>query len=153
MRHNFGTRDKVSFISAVGTNGKLHFQTKLDESFKGSDVVRFLKHLLRCTKGMVVVFFDGARQHKATIVKEFAAQHNNRIRIEFLPPYGFEYNPDEGVWAVKWNHFRNFTPHDTQELVQAYRKELRSMQRRKGLVRSVYRQSKLPRADVEALLK
>jgi len=152
LRHNFGTREKVSIISAVGTNGKLHFQFKLKESFKGPDVVRFLRHLLRYTRGKVLVFLDGAQQHKSEAVKEFIAQHSKRLTVKFLPPYSFEYNPDEPVWEVKWTKFRNFTPYNTLELLAAYEKEFRRMRRRKGFVGGCFRQSKLPLKGLEKLL-
>ncbi len=154
LRHNFGNRDKVSMISAVGSRKKLHFQLKVGESIKQGDVVRFLKHLLRHVRGRLVVFLDGAQQHKGIQVQEFRDEHRERILVLPLPPYGFDYNPDEGVWShLKWAQLKNFTPHDTKELVAGIRTGLRKIARRPLLVASFWRECKLPEGDVEWLLK
>jgi len=148
-----GKWEKVGMISAVGSNGKLHFQFKLYKSINQGDLVKFLKHLLRHQKGKLVVFWDGAQQHKGVEVKEFLAKHKNRLRVEFLPPYGYDYNPDEGVWEnLKWDRLRNFTPRNTKELVHGLRNGLRRIQRQPRLVRAFWRKTKLPRADVQRLL-
>lgn len=153
LRHNFGHWDKVNLMSAVGTNGKLHFQLKLGESFCNADLVKFLKHLLRKVKGRLVVFIDGGGLHKGEALYVFLAKHADRIRVIPLPPYGFEYNPDEGVWGhLKNVELNSFTPKTTPELVHRVRGRLRAMQRRPGLVGSFFLRSKLPREDTELLL-
>ncbi len=140
-------------ISAVGTTRRLYFRFKLQEAIHHGDVAAFLEHLLRHVPGRLVVFLDGAKQHRGPAIEDVLEDHP-RLRLEFLPPYGFEYNPDEGVWDhLKWTQLRNFTPHDTQEQVGALRKGLRGIQGRPGLIASFFRKSKLPRRDVELLLR
>ncbi len=153
LHHNFGKWEKVGMISAVGTTRRLYFRFKLQEAIDHGDVARFLEHLLGHVPGELVVFLDGARQHRGLGIDGVLERHP-RLRLEFLPPYGFDYNPDEGVWDhLKWVQLRNFTPHDTGEQVGALRKGLRVIQRRPGLIASFFRKSKLPRRDVELLLK
>lgn len=153
LRHNFGHWDKVNLMSAVSSNGKLHFQLKLGESFCNRDLVTFLKHLLRTVKGRLVVFIDGGGLHKGEELYVFLGEHANRIRVVPLPPYGFEYNPDEGVWGhLKKVELNGFAPKTTPELVQRVRGRLRAMQRRSELIGSFFRRSKLPREDTELLL-
>ena len=152
MPHNFGRWDKVSLVSAVGTTGKLFFHIKLKDAFKAKDIAKFLRTLLRHVPGNLVLFWDGANQHKGPFIRK-VQEDNPRLRLEFLPPYGFDYNADEGVWAhLKWNQLANFTPHDTAEQTRGLRRGMRRMQRESNLVRACFRRTKLPRRDVELLL-
>lgn len=148
-----GHWDKVNIISAVGANRKLYFQLKVGMAFQNGDFVKFLRHLLRHVKGKLVVFIDGGGLHKGEEFYVFLAENAHRLRVEPLPPYGFEYNPDEGVWGhLKSVDMRSFAPRNTKELVTRLWKGLRRMRRRPKLIASFVRKSKLPRADVELLL-
>jgi len=42
---------------------------------------------------------DGHPAHKAKLVRQFVADHSDRIELFFLPPYSPELNPDELVWG------------------------------------------------------
>jgi len=151
LPHNFGRWEKVSMISAVGTTRRLYFRFKLREAMKAVDVARFLRHFLRHVPGRIVLFWDGATQHKGTAIRRVLDDHP-RLRIEPLPPYGFDYNPDEGVWcALKWGRLRNHAPRTTEDLVDTLRRELRGIQRRPDAIAGFFRRTKLPRGDVESL--
>lgn len=151
--HNMGHWDKINIISAVGSNQKLHFRLKKGEAFHNGDFVEFLRHMLRHIEGKLVVFVDGGGLHKGEEFYVFLAANQDRLRVEPLPPYGFEYNPDEGVWGyLKCAELRNFAPRNTPELVARLRKGLGKMRRRPRLIGSFFRKSKLPRADVGMLL-
>jgi transposase len=71
-----------------------------EHPYKSPDVVRFLKHLLRHIPGKLLVLWDGAPIHRGQPVKELLAQGGaHRIRLEQLPGYAPDLNPDEGIWA------------------------------------------------------
>lgn len=57
----------------------------------------FLHRLLRRIRGPVVLLWDNAKTHNGPLVWHIA-DRNPRLRIEQLPPYAPELNPDEGVW-------------------------------------------------------
>lgn len=141
-------------IGVVGANGKLYFRFKVakKEGIQATDVAAFLRQLLRHEDGQVVVFWDGATQHKGPAIRNLL-HHQRRLRLIRLPPYGYDYNPSEGPWQyLKWVALKNFNPQNTPELVRVLRRGLRRMQRRRGLVRSFFRQSKLPRRGIDCLL-
>lgn len=153
MKHNFGHWTKINLVSAICHDGSLHFQTKTGKSLKHPDIAKFLEHVLRHEEGRIVLFWDGANNHKGPEIRR-VLRDNPRLRVEWLPPYGFEYNPDEGVWDhLKWAQLRNHTPRDTKENLAAVRRAMERIRRRKGLIPSFFRHSKLPRDDVEDLLK
>jgi transposase len=92
------THDHLSAISAITVTGKLflHVQAR---AFRGPDVVRFLRHLLAHLPGKLLVIWDGSPIHRARVVQEFLATGAaKRLRLEQLPAYAPDLNPDEGVW-------------------------------------------------------
>jgi hypothetical protein len=92
------SREHLSAISAITQEGKLYMMEQ-DRAFKGPDVVRFLKHLLRRIAGKLLVVWDGSPIHRAKAVKEFLkGGAASRLKLERLPGYAPELNPDEGIW-------------------------------------------------------
>ena len=64
------TRDHLSAMSAITLEGKL-YMTEQERAFKGEDVVRFLKHLMRQIPGKLLVIWDGSPIHRGGAVKDF----------------------------------------------------------------------------------
>ena len=64
------TRDHLSAMSAITLEGKL-YMIEQEKAFKGEDVVRFLKHLMRQIPGKVLVVWDGSPIHRGRAVKDF----------------------------------------------------------------------------------
>lgn len=92
------TRDHLSAISALTASGRMLMQVQ-NEAFRGPQVVRFLRHLLRHIPGKLVVIWDGAPIHRRKVVKAFlAAGGAERLWLERLPGYAPELNPVEGIW-------------------------------------------------------
>jgi transposase len=58
----------------------------------------------------VTLFLDNDRAHSAHAVTHLLDKHDHRIKIEFLPAYSPELNPQEDIWQhlrrrVTHNHF------------------------------------------------
>ena len=91
-------RDHLSAIGALTDDGRvlMHVQT---EAFRGPQVVRFLRHLLRHLTGKRLVIWDGAPIHRAQVVKAFLAEGGaQRLWLEQLPGHAPDLNPVEGIW-------------------------------------------------------
>ena len=92
------TRDHLSAMSGITLEGKL-YMIEQERAFKGEDVVRFLKHLMRQIEGKLLVIWDGAPIHRGQAVKDFLSSGAAaRVRLEQLPGYAPDLNPDEGIW-------------------------------------------------------
>jgi hypothetical protein len=52
------TRDHLSAISAISSEGKVYFHSQ-DRPITSADVVAFLEHLLREVPGQMVIIWDG----------------------------------------------------------------------------------------------
>jgi hypothetical protein len=64
------SRDHLSVISGISLEGKL-FMMEQKRAFKGEDVVRFLRHLLRQISGKLLVVWDGSPIHHGRAVEDF----------------------------------------------------------------------------------
>jgi putative transposase len=152
MRHNFRGWVRVNILAAIGPHGGFHTRFKASpHGFRQHDIAAFLRHLLRHEPGRLVVFLDGAAQHRGPRIDE-VLQENPRLRIERLPPYAYMLNPTDGVFAhIKWHTLRNFTPYDTFEQQEGLRQAAGKLRRRADLVRACFFNSTLPRKDIELL--
>jgi transposase len=104
-------------ISAITAQGQLLMQV-YEQSICGTQVVRFVRHLLRHIPGKLLIIWDGARIHRCNAVKEFlVAGAAARVHLERLPPYAPDLNPDEGIWHyLKQVELRNIICQDVEEL-------------------------------------
>jgi len=111
------THDPLSAISGLTLDGRLLLQIR-ERAFRGPEVVVFLRHLLRQIPGPLLVVWDGAPIHRAQPVKDFLAQGAAaRLKLEQLPGYAPELNPDEGIWNyLKHVELRNLCCADLAEL-------------------------------------
>lgn len=145
-------RQKVSVIAALtlsprGRRLGLYFRTAVNGSFTGATVADFLRHLLRHLRGRVVVVGDRWSGHRGPDVRAVQAA-NPRLHLESLPAYAPELNPVEHLWSqLKWGRLANFAPDDADELDDRIRPELRSLTKRRDLLRGCWKGAnlKLPR--------
>ena len=92
-----GVRSAVNLISAVTTQGALHFSA-FEGKFEASVFIDFCKRLMHDTSGPVFLIVDGHPVHRSNAVKEFVASTQGQLRLFRLPAYSPELNPDEWVW-------------------------------------------------------
>ena len=72
-------------MSGITLEGKL-YMIEQEKAFKGEDVVRFLKHLMRQIPGKLLVVWDGSPIHRGGAVKDFLASGaSSRVQLEQLP--------------------------------------------------------------------
>lgn len=142
--HNFNW-NTLSAISAVSERSKLYLNLH-DETIKGPQVASFLRHVMRCVRGRVIGFVDGATIHRTAEVKGVLEEYRGRLWLERLPPYAPEMNPDEWFWShMKYKELANFCPKDAHELKRGVQKAARRVQNRPGLIRSFIAASGLSR--------
>ena len=136
------TRDHLSAMSGITLKGKL-LMLEQERAFKGEDVVRFLKHaLLRQIPGKLLIVWDGSSIHRSEAVKEFlkggAAE---RIRLEQLPGYAPDLNPDEGIWKhLKYTEMKNLCCQSLAELRVELRKAKERLRHKKHVILGCIRQ-------------
>ena len=141
---------KLSAIGGMDLSGEIYFRVH-EESIKSEQAMGYLEQLLRHVDGgHVVVLWDGLPAHRSKAVKEFGAQHSDRLSIFRLPPYCPDFNPVEWLWAdVKWNKMKGFCPMDVAELKKKLKSCVNALRRKPEVVRSFFNASSLPIGPLE----
>ena len=90
-----GKRFGVNMISAIGNDGSLRFQL-FEGNFNQFVFIKFLELLVKHhSDRKVFLIVDGHSSHRSKLVKEWVAEHHERIELHFLPGYTPDLNPVE----------------------------------------------------------
>lgn len=135
------SRDHLSAMSAITLDGKLYMKEQ-ERSFKAEDVVRFLKHLMRQIPGKLLVIWDGSPIHRGGAVKDFLASGaSRRLKLEQLPGYAPDLNPDEGIWKhLKCVELKNLCCESLAELKVELRKAKERLRHKRDIILGCIRQ-------------
>jgi transposase len=139
--HEHMSRDHLSAMSGITLEGKL-YMVEQEKAFKGEDVVRFLKHLMRQVPGKVLVIWDGSPIHRSKAVKKFLSDGAaKRLQLEQLPGYAPDLNPDEGVWKhLKCVELKNLCCQNLAELRIELRKAKERLRHKRDVILGCIRQ-------------
>lgn len=133
-----GKRFGCSMISAITNRGKLRFLVFVGR-FTAPRFVDFLRRLARDVRRCVFLIVDRHPVHKAASVKRWLTEHQDHLKLFYLPTYSPRLNPDEYLNNdVKSNSFSKRRPDDRQEMVSLVRGYLHKRQRQPGIVRSYF---------------
>jgi transposase len=89
-----GPHIRMNLISTVSNEGSVHFMTYAG-TMTAALFITFLGRLLGETTGKIFLIVDHLKAHEAAVVKEWLAEHWDRIELFPLPCYAPERNPDE----------------------------------------------------------
>lgn len=93
-----GNRFSVNAMSAISTRGRIHFMV-FTGSFDAAVMCRFLTRLIGHFDRKVHLIVDRHSAHRSRTVRDWLADHADRVELHFLPAYAPELNPDELVNA------------------------------------------------------
>ena len=137
------TRDHLSAKSGIALDGE-PYMLEQERAFEGEDVVvRFLKHLLRRIPGKLLVIWDGSPIHRGGAVEDFPANGaaSSRLRLEQLPGYAPDLNPDEGIWKhLKYVELKNVCCQSLLELRRELRKAKERLRHKREVILGCIRQ-------------
>ena len=135
------SKDHLSVIGAVTLADKLYLHIR-QESIKGPEVVRFLRHLLQHIAGELLIVWDRLSAHQGNLVKQFlATDEAQRIELLLLPPYAPDLNPAEGIWShLKCVELRNVCCQHVNALLQALRKAVKRLRHKQYVLLGCIRQ-------------
>jgi putative transposase len=127
----------LSVIGGLTPAGQVLLQAQ-DRAYRGPDVVRYLKHLLRHIAGRLLVIWDGSPIHRAQPVKDFLAHGGGaRIQLEQFPGYAPELNPAEGLWQqLKQIELRNVCCRDLAHLRVEFRRAVERLRHKSSALHS-----------------
>lgn len=132
-----GDRFGLRLISAVSPRGDLKFAAF--EGYMTSErFVDFLKKLRKDTGKPIIVIADNAKYHKDGAAKRYLRPTAEGIRIEHLPTYAPELNPDEQVWNHLKGRLGKMFIESKEQMKQEVKNILLSIQRSVNLVLSFF---------------
>lgn len=119
VRTSISHHDRLNLIGALlilpnGERLKLSIRSYW-HSLTGKEVITFLKQLLRCTSGYIILVWDNHPIHKRKSVQEFLALHQ-RLIVYWFPKAAPELNPAEYIWAQISEYTAGTAPHNRAEL-------------------------------------
>jgi hypothetical protein len=149
LRHRTRHHQKLSMIAALCVaprRDRLHLYFRLHPAtnIHDSEVIAFLRHLMRELHGHIVLIWDRLNAHRSVNTKSFLS-HASRLHPVFLPPYAPELNPTEYFWShLKTNPLANTSFSDLPSLTLATRYHSRHTQRTAHLLHAFVKHSPLP---------
>ncbi len=143
--HNWQTRDHLSVMGAITTDGRLYTLVR-QRPLNGLDTIAFLEHLLHRAGRRMLVIWDRSPIHRRKKVSNFIKDvRNQRLWVEFLPPYAPDLNPTEWLWRyLKKVRMRNLVNLDLEELHENFHLAICNTRRHPGLIRSFFKSAGLP---------
>mgnify|MGYP001160564371 CR=1 FL=1 len=132
-------RKSLSMIAAVTNQGKVRFMI-YPGGLKPQRLIAFLQRLIKDARRKVFLILDNLNVHKAKAVREWLAEHRDRIEVFYLPPYSPELNPTEYFNGdLKGEIQRAIPPKDVQDLKRAMLSHSRRIQKSPDRVRAYFR--------------
>lgn len=136
-----GQRFGCNMISTITNRGTLAFMV-FEGKFNAEVFLRFLRRLLRTSERKVFLILDRHPVHRSAAVRRWFEQHQERIRLFFLPGYSPELNPDELLnQDVKSNAVGRRRARSRSELVYFLRSFLWSTQKKPDKVRRYFHET------------
>jgi transposase len=112
-------------------------------SIHGEQVITALRYFRRRIGQPLLVVWDGLQAHRARPVQEFVTAHRADYRIEPLPAYGPELNPEELCNGAVKQALRNALPDSVEELHQMVRRSFLRLGRRPETLRRFFQHAAL----------
>jgi transposase len=139
--------DRLSGISALTVSPyrrHLDLYFALQEcNFRTPDIETFVAELLDHFPHGIILVLDRWPVH-VSAVDQLRRRFPHRLRIEWLPAYAPELNPDEQVWTrTKYMDLANFCPDNLPELARAVQHSLVHTKTHQSLLRSCFAHAKL----------
>jgi len=133
-----GKRFSCNMISAITNRGELSFMV-FDGTFKNATFIEFLKRLLKQATRKIYLIVDGHPVHRSVAIRQFVAEHADRLRLIRLPGYCPELNPDELLnQDVKTNALGKSRPTNKAEMIRNVRSHLHRRQKEPQVIRNLF---------------
>lgn len=146
-RHRQGRRDKISVISGISVSPRRHhlglYYLLFYDNIGQQEVCVFLRELLRCLRGTIIVLLDNSSTHKGQPVEQLLLRHR-RLHIEHFPSYAPQLNPDEGVWSLAKRQLANSCPNDVDQLMEDILVSIEAIRNSQEKLSGCIEQSELP---------
>lgn len=132
-----GVRFGANAMAAISNKGELYF-TVYHGSLTTEIMTRFFDRLTRHLDRKIHLIADRHPTHRSRVVRDWIAEHADRIELHFLPGYSPELNPVELLNADTKRHVAQTNPGNKHELAAQARTHLRRRQNQPDRVRAFF---------------
>lgn len=134
-----GKRKAYKVLGLIEFFGGQLFRQGVTGKLNADAYLRFLTMVLEQTTRPLFLVQDGAPYHRAAKVKQFFAQHADRLTVTQLPSYSPDYNPIEYLWrATKRDATHNQYFPEFADLIDSVEQTLANLAVRPAYVRSLF---------------
>ena len=127
-------RERRALSTAVGftLSGKI-YKRHFGGSMKSEQVIESLQHLQRHIPGRMILIWDRASIHTSRKTQAYLDAHSE-IRVEPLPSYAPELNPEEYCHGNVKQRLKNVTPDTADEMCILLNREFARLRHRPDLL-------------------
>ena len=129
-------RRALSTAVALTLSGNL-YKRHFEGSVKSKNLVAALEHVQRQIPGEIILIWDRASIHLSKITQTYLHDHPE-IRIEELPAYAPELNPEEYCHGNVKQHLKNARPTNQEETRSLLDRGFTRLRRRPDLLLSFF---------------
>jgi len=112
-------------------------------SIHGAQVVHALRYFRRAVGQPLLIVWDQLQAHRSKEVLALVDSHPRDFRLEWLPPYAPDLNPEESCNSVVKAEMRNALPASVEELRDMARRGFLRLQHRPEMLRGFLRRARL----------
>jgi len=148
IHYSWDRHDRLSVISAITLSPKrrrlgLYFDV-FDRNITAEQAEPFVAALLEHFPKGIILVWDRWSVHRSAS-RCLSKRFPRRLRVEWLPAYAPDLNPDEQVWnRTKYADLANFIPDDITHLSRSVCQSLRRTRSQQTLLRSFFKHAGLP---------
>lgn len=129
----------VALTAPLG-NGRPHLYARhFVGAVHGAEVVQALRYFHRRVGRPLIIVWDRLQAHRSKEVAGFVAAHPHDFRLELLPSYAPDTNPEEQCNGAVKREMLNALPASVEELRRMARRSFERLQRQPQLLRSFFR--------------
>jgi transposase len=133
-------RPSVNAIGMVSARGAFYWEV-FRGSFTAAWFAAFLQRFMRRRRGPVVIVLDKHPVHVSAAVVRLAERSEGRLRLEYLPAYAPELNPQEHAWRYAKRTGTSRTPlREGESISERAVRDLAAMQKKPRRIRSFFEQ-------------
>jgi transposase len=125
-------RRAVSTAVALTLSGKI-YKRHFEGSIKSENLITALEHVQRQVPGLVILIWDRASIHKSQETKRYLQKHPE-IRVEELPAYAPQLNPEEFCHGNVKQRLKNARPKTKEEIRSMLDRGFARLRRRPDLL-------------------
>ena len=132
LKHKTRSHRKISAIGEIsvrhsGRSARVMFRLLEGKNMRTAECIQFLIQLKQNIRGPIIIIWDRLQAHRSKALNVWLAGEQ-RIELEYFPPYAPELNPVEYLWAhLKSHELANFCAFDLEGLYRETKSKLCSM--------------------------